>query len=123
MINCNYNSLTFFRRYYHIPDSRKLSWALISESLYDKTEIRLGIIFPDRPGTYLDVAMRRFFSETTVFNGKGVRKAFPARRIAGRESYSFVSENGLVKEVPKNYIRDIYFTSVYSPDIFAQRLL
>lgn len=123
MIRCNYNSFAFFRKYYHIPESCRLSWALVIEKFSDNTEVRLGIIFTDRPGTYLDVAMRRFFSEVTIFNGNGVRKAFPARRIAEKDRYRFVCEDGLTAEFPKNFIRDIYFTSVYTPDIFRHRLL
>lgn len=122
MIRSSYNSLAFFREYYHIPASVRLSWALVVETVDGRQETRLGIQLPDRPGLYLDVAMRRFFTETEIFHGRISRKAYPASRISGKDRYTFVAENGLSRDFPKSYIRDIYFTSVYSRDLLSQVL-
>ena len=70
----NYNTLAFIRYYFHIPVSCKLSWGLIEETLNGKTEIRLGVALLNRPNFYIDVAMRRFFTETELFGGGLVRK-------------------------------------------------
>ena len=103
MYNLNYNTLAFIRYYFHIPVSCKLSWALVEETVDGRTEIRLGVVLPKRPGLYVDVAMRRFFTETVLYGGGLVRKVHPARRKAERTS--------------KDYIRDVYGSSVYSPDM------
>ena len=115
----NYNSLAFIRRYYHIPASRRLSWALIAETVHGKTEIRLGVVFIDSPYLYIDVAMRRFFTEC---GGAVSRKAFPAVRTSCRDGFAYRTADGLSKHTPRSYIRDIYFTSVYSRELLRQVL-
>lgn len=122
MIDCNYNSLAFFRRYFHIPASRKLAWALILETVHDKREIRLGIIFSQTPHLYLDVARRRFFTASTIGNGALSRQVFPAKRTASANGFQFTTENGISREFHKNYIRDIYYTAVYSTEFPTQIL-
>lgn len=119
MENLNYNSLAFIRRYYHIPASRRLSWALIAETVQGETKIRLGVVFTDRPHLYLDVAMRRFFTECT---GAVSRKVFPAVRTSSGDEYVYTAADGMSKCTPKSYIRDIYYVSVYSPELFGQVL-
>ena len=66
MKNPNYNTLAFIRYYFHIPENCRLSWALIEETVDGETEIRLGVVFLERPNFYIDVAMRRFFTETVL---------------------------------------------------------
>ena len=83
----NYNTLAFIRYYFHIPVSCKLSWGLIEETLDGKTEIRLGVALLNRPNFYIDVAMRRFFTQTVLFGGGLVRKVYPARRKADRDEF------------------------------------
>ena len=82
--------------------------------------------FPDRlrrgnrgqaPDFYIDVAMRRFFTQTVLFGGGLVRKVYPARRKADRDEFVYTSGNGLTLRTPKGFIRDIYYSSVYSPDM------
>ena len=108
----NYNSLAFIRRYYHIPASRRLSWALIAETVHGKTEIRLGVVFTDSPYLYIDVAMRRFFTER---GGAVSRKAFPAgayiapRRVCIQDSRRFVEA----------YAAKLYPRYLFYVDIFA----
>lgn len=119
-----FNSLSFLRRYYGIPAGRKLSWALVEESVGGKSEVRLGALVEGCPGLYIDVAMRRFFSvlETPVCTVQ--RRAFPARRLAGKDGcYLYVAENGMRAEFPRGYVRDVYFTSVFTPELVGSRLL
>ncbi len=122
MIKGNYNSLSFFRKYFQIPASQKLSWALITETVRGETEVRLGVVFTNHPNVYLDVAMRRFFWELEFFNGHIVRKVYPARRIAQKDTFLYVTEGGLSEEFPKSFIADIYFPSVYSSQLFIESL-
>lgn len=122
MIQGNYNSIAFFRKYFHIPAGQKLAWALIRETVQGKSEIRLGLVFCQHPHVYLDVAMRRFFTVLDVKGAGVTREVYPAQRHLCKGVFCFVADNGLCREFPKNYIRDIYFTSVYSSEIFVQRL-
>ncbi len=117
MNNLNYNTLAFIRHYFHIPESCKLSWALIEETVKGETEIRLGVALLKRPGFYIDVAMRRFFTETVLYGGGLVRKIHPARRKADGDCLVYTSGNGLTLRTPRDFIRDIYYSSVYSPDM------
>ena len=117
MKNPNYNTLAFIRYYFHIPVSCKLSWGLIEETLNGKTEIRLGVALLNRPNFYIDVAMRRFFTETVLFGGGLVRKVHAARRKATRDSFVYTAGDGLTLRTPKDYIQDVYGSSVYSPDM------
>ena len=80
----NYNTLTFLRHYFHIPASQKIAWALIVETIAGREEIRLGVLFSRHPHLYLDVAMRRFFTESTLFNGAASRRVFPAQRLMSK---------------------------------------
>lgn len=122
MENINCNSLAFFRNYFQIPYSRKLSWALIEETANGTTEIRLGVVFNQTPHLYIDVAMRRFFTETTLYNGAFSRKVYPAHRKALRNAFLYTAENGLTLQTPKSFIDDIYFSALYSPELLRQRL-
>lgn len=122
MENINCNSLAFFRNYFQIPYSRKLSWALIEETANGTTEIRLGVVFSQTPHLYIDVAMRRFFTETTLYNGAFSRKVYPAHRKALRDAFLYTAENGLTLQTPKSFIDDIYFSALYSPELLRQRL-
>ena len=119
----NFNTLAFIRYYFHIPESRRLSWALIEETSQSGTEIRLGVVFPEHPHLYIDVAMRRFFTVTTMYGGAFSRKVTPARRTAFRDSFVYSTDGGLTLSTPKNFISDIYFSSLYCRDLFRQRLL
>ena len=121
--NMNFNTLAFIRYYFHIPESRRLSWALIEETSQSGTEIRLGVVFPEHPHLYIDVAMRRFFTVTTMYGGAFSRKVTPARRTASRDSFVYSTDSGLTLRTPKNFISDIYFSSLYCRDLFRQRLL
>lgn len=122
MVTGNFNSLAFFRAYYHIPASRKLAWALIVEQAQGLQKVRLGVVFCQQPHVYIDVAMRRFFTEAIIGNGMLSRRVFPARRIARQDEYLYVTDNGLSAAFSKSYIRDIYFTAVYSPELMRQVL-
>lgn len=113
----NYNTLAFIRYYFHIPVSCRLSWALIEETVDGKTEIRLGVALPNRPNFYIDVAMRRFFTETVLFGGGLVRKVHAARRKATKDAFVYTAADGLTLQTSKDYIRDVYGSSVYSPDM------
>ena len=113
----NYNTLAFIRYYFHIPVSCKLSWGLIEETLNGKTEIRLGVALLNRPNFYIDVAKRRFFTETVLFGGGLVRKVHAARRKATRDAFVYTAGDGLTLRTPKDYIQDVYGSSVYSPDM------
>ena len=58
MKNPNYNTLAFIRYYFHIPENCRLSWALIEETVDGETEIRLGVVFLERPCTRLAVRLQ-----------------------------------------------------------------
>lgn len=118
----NYNSLAFFRSYYHIPKHWRLSWALIVETVHGEETVRLGVVFRDRPYLYLDVAMRRFFTETTLCNGAVARKVFEARRSSCKEGFRYETDRGLSRMFHRRYIRDIYYASIFSPELFCQVL-
>ena len=60
---------------------------------------------------------RRFFTETVLYGGGLVRKVHPARRKADRDEFVYTSASGLTMRTPKGFIRDIYYSSVYSPDM------
>lgn len=123
MAKTNFNSFSFFRSYYHIPAGRKLWWALIRETVGGQTEIRLGMCLTGHPDLYLDVARRRFFSVIPAETGATViREVFPAIRTVRKEVFRYTADNGLIREFPKNYVRDLYFTSVYSEELLAARL-
>lgn len=117
-----YNSLAFIRRYYHIPASQKLSWALIVETVHGKPEIRLGVLFCKHPHLYLDVAMRRFFTVLSIYGGAVTREVYPAQRIARKEGFLYYTGE-LSRLFPKSYIGDIYYPSVYSAGLIAERQL
>ena len=117
MSNLNYNTLAFIRYYFHIPESRKLSWALVEETVNGAVEIRLGVIFCQMPDFYIDVAMRRFFTQTVLFGGGLVRKVHAARRKATKDAFVYTAADGRTLRTPKGFIRDIYYSSVYSPDM------
>ena len=117
MSNLNYNTLAFIRHYFHIPESRKLSWALVEETVDGAVEIRLGVIFCQMPDFYIDVAMRRFFTQTVLFGGGLVRKVHAARRKATKDAFVYTAADGRTLQAPKDYIRDIYYSSVYSSDM------
>ena len=95
MRKLKYNTLAFIRYYFHIPESCRLSWALIEETVDGETEIRLGVVFLNRPNFYIDVAMRRFFTETALFGGGLVRKVHAARRKATRDGFVYTAGDGL----------------------------
>lgn len=118
----NYNSLAFFRRYYHIPAHQRLAWALIVESVHGEERIRLGVVFRDHPHLYLDVAMRRFFTVSTLGNGAVSRTVFEARRSACPDGFRYDTADGVSRVYHKRYICDIYYTSVYSPELLGQVL-
>ena len=117
MKNPSYNTLAFIRYYFHIPENCRLSWALIEETVDGETEIRLGVVFLERPNFYIDVAMRRFFTETALFGGGLVRKVHAARRKATKDAFVYTAADGLTLRTSKDYIRDVYGSSVYSPDM------
>lgn len=117
MKNPNYNTLAFIRYYFHIPENCRLSWALIEETVDGETEIRLGVALLNRPNFYIDVAMRRFFTETVLFGGGLVRKVHAARRKATKDAFVYTAADGLTLRTSKDYIRDVYGSSVYSPDM------
>lgn len=67
---------------------------------------------------YLDVAMRRFF----IMYLCSVSQGISGRTYDGADGYRCTAADGMSKLTPKSYIRDIYYTSVYSPELFGHVL-
>ncbi len=115
-----FNTFKFFRRYFEIPARIPLQWCVIRDLSALGDEFRLGVMLK---GTdfYIDVAMRRFFQmlETPAVK----RRCFPARRVSRKEYYEYRTEEGWTLVKPRYYIRDIYFTALFSEELIKTRVL
>lgn len=115
-----YNTFAFFRRCFGLPRKAALEWCVVKESTREGTQLRLGVRLKGT-SLYIDVAMRRFFHEVDIPAIR--RRCFPARRIGRRGEYEYRTGDGRILVKPKNYIRDIYFNSVFSKELLKTRLM
>lgn len=111
-------TLKFFREYFRIPEKVHLRWCMIRENYNGMLLKRLGVELVGT-GKAIDV-LRRCFIEK---DADGIYQFVSATRVSKGKNYVFVCEDRLEVEVPKTLVRDIYFRSVYSPEMMKQVLL
>ena len=76
-----YNTLRFFRVQFGLPARMPLEWCVVRETSRAGSELRLGVALKGT-GLYIDVAMRRFFSQVDIPLIE--RRCYPAERISRR---------------------------------------
>lgn len=112
-------TLKFLRSYFQIPKNKKISWGIIEETAKGETKYRLGVLFPNSK-LYLDVARRRFFTETdsAVNNCDITRRIYPAKRKCYGYAYYFTNkEKNICVEYSKRFIADVYYFALYSKEL------
>ena len=72
-------------------------------------------------GLYIDVAMRRFFSQIDIPLIE--RRCYPAERISRGDDYEYRSAEGWSFTCPKHYICDIYYPARFSRELLAHSVL
>ena len=94
-----YNTLRFFRVQFGLPARMPLEWCVVRETSRAGSELRLGVALKGT-GLYIDVAMRRFFSQVDIPLIE--RRCYPC---------------------PKHYICDIYYPARFSRELLAHSVL
>ena len=113
------NSLAFFRKQFQVPQRVKLQWCILVESPSLPTKEYLGVLVVGT-NKAIHVPQRRFVQ----VDGQDQPKAYPAKKTANQKNLVFCSEDGSKKlSIPKHYISDIYFRSVYSQKLIDQFLI
>ena len=112
-------SLKFFRDFYRIPRTVGIGWCILVEHSPNGETVRLGVSLP-ADNKAIDVAARQFIQlglpALVTYN------AYPAvRKIEGDEVV--FSGSGYEIKVPKTYVADIYYRSVYSKEMVQDTLL
>ena len=100
-----YNTLRFFRVQFGLPARMPLEWCVVRET----------------SGLYIDVAMRRFFSQVDIPLIE--RRCYPAERISRGNDYEYRSAEGWSFTCPKHYICDIYYPARFSRELLAHSVL
>ena len=114
------NTLRFFREFYHIPQRIKLKWCILQETHRSTTVLRLGVVLIGTDKA-IDVAARNFVQ---IDNSSEVNyKVLPARRVNCKNWFMYISNGETRLCTPKTYVHDIYFRSVYSPELQNSILL
>ena len=67
-----YNTLRFFRVQFGLPARMPLEWCVVRETSRAGSELRLGVALKGT-GLYIDVAMRRFFSQVDIPSAAATR--------------------------------------------------
>lgn len=116
----SYNTFRFFRHHFGLPARAGLEWCVVREITPAGCELRLGIALK---GTelYIDVAMRRFFSQVEC--PAITRRCHAADRIDRKDFYEYRTADGWTLSRPKHYIRDIYRTSHFDKEMLSSLLL
>ena len=96
-----YNTLRFFRVQFGLPARMPLEWCVVRETSRAGSELRLGVALKGT-GLYIDVAMRRFFSQVDIPLIE--RRCYPAERISRGDDYEYRSAEGWSFTCPKHYI-------------------
>ena len=113
------NSLAFFRKQFQVPQRVRLQWCILAEDPSSITDEYLGVLVVGT-NKAIHVPQRRFVQ----VDGRGQPKAYPAKKTANQKNIVFYSEDGRKKlSIPKHYISDIYFRSVYSQKLIDQFLI
>ena len=86
-----YNTLRFFRVQFGLPARMPLEWCVVRETSRAGSELRLGVALKGT-GLYIDVAMRRFFSQIDIPLIE--RRCYPAERISRGDDYEYRSAEG-----------------------------
>ena len=96
-----YNTLRFFRVQFGLPARMPLEWCVVRETSRAGSELRLGVALKGT-GLYIDVAMRRFFSQVDIPLIE--RRCYPAERISRGNDYEYRNAEGWSFTCPKHYI-------------------
>lgn len=115
-----YNTLRFFRVQFGLPARMPLEWCVVRETSRAGSELRLGVALKGT-GLYIDVAMRRFFSQIDIPLIE--RRCYPAERISRGDDYEYRSAEGWSFTCPKHYICDIYYPARFSRELLAHSVL
>ena len=115
-----YNTLRFFRVQFSLPARMPLEWCVVRETSRAGSELRLGVALKGT-GLYIDVAMRRFFSQVDIPLIE--RRCYPAERISRGNDYEYRSAEGWSFTCPKHYICDIYYPARFSRELLAHSVL
>ena len=86
-----YNTLRFFRVQFGLPARMPLEWCVVRETSRAGSELRLGVALKGT-GLYIDVAMRRFFSQIDIPLIE--RRCYPAERISRGNDYDTGAPKG-----------------------------
>ena len=114
------NTFKFLRYVYRIPQGQGLTWALLVEpndagsGLTTKLGVRLL-------GTnkVLDLSTRR-----CVTANDSRRNTYDAKRISlNKEEYLYKTEEGYQLILPKSYVGDLHFRSIYTKELVNAFLL
>jgi hypothetical protein len=97
-----------------------LEWCVVRETSRAGSELRLGVALKGT-GLYIDVAMRRFFSQIDIPLIE--RRCYPAERISRGNDYEYRSAEGWSFTCPKHYICDIYYPARFSRELLAHSVL
>ena len=103
-----YNTLRFFRVQFGLPARMPLAVSYTHLALKGT-------------GLYIDVAMRRFFSQVDIPLIE--RRCYPAERISRGNDYEYRSAEGWSFTCPKHYICDIYYPARFSRELLAHSVL
>ena len=115
-----YNTLRFFRVQFGLPARMPLEWCVVRETSRAGSELRLGVALKGT-GLYIDVAMRRFFSQIDIPLIE--RRCYPAERISRGDDYEYRSAEGWSFTCPKHYICGIYYPARFSRELLAHSVL
>ena len=115
-----YNTLRFFRVQFGQPARMPLEWCVVRETSRAGSELRLGVALKGT-GLYIDVAMRRFFSQVDIPLIE--RRCYPAELISRGDDYEYRSAEGWSFTCPKHYICDIYYPARFSRELLAHSVL
>lgn len=115
-------SLTFFRRYFHIPEGQKICWCiLVEKSEEGKENQRLGVMLCGS-NKVIDIAARQFVQVGLPMPVS--YSAYPAQRHVDGDDFTFTHyPEGQSVMLPSTYVDDLYFRCVYSEEMMNQPLI
>ena len=93
-----YNTLRFFRVQFGLPARMPLEWCVVRETSRAGSELRLGVALKGT-GLYIDVAMRRFFSQVDIPLIE--RRCYPAERISRGNDYGIPERRRVELHLPQ----------------------
>lgn len=111
-------NLKFFRDFYRIPKTVGVYWCILVERSFQGENVRLGVGLADN-NKVIDVAARTFVQIGSFPVSYHAYKA--DRKVEGDEVV--FTGSGYEVRVPKTYVADIYYRSVYSKELAQDALL